>query len=358
MKNSKQIWLITAFILYSPLCLIAQSSIGILPSSQVVSGTAGTLIPLEIKIGDPDAVLSPDNFYGIAFDLNWDNTEYIEYSNLHSAGSWLGPNPLVFIMPSSNNIEAGLSRTVHPGETGNGIVLFCSLKVKEAPLNDITANLTLSNITAVQEDGSPLNLIPTGPSTVTLIGITPVELSSFTAKAINNTIKLAWQTETEVNNYGFDVERLVEDKDWEKIGFVDGHGNSNSQKFYSFIDANLFGGNKFKYRLKQIDVSGAYEYSNIVEVNVDLTTKEYVLYQNYPNPFNPITNIYYELPIEGSVELTVYDVLGNEVFRISEDKSAGYHKVEFDGGEFTTGIYFYKLQTNNFIETKKMILLK
>ncbi|MDY0081885.1 MAG: hypothetical protein RBR74_01765, partial [Ignavibacteriaceae bacterium] len=110
----------------------------------------------------------------------------------------------------------------------------------------------------------------------------PVELSSFTGKInANNSIDLNWMTKTEINNYGFNVERRINEEDWNSIGFVGGHGNSNSPKEYSFTDDDLFaGGSKFQYRLKQIDTDGQFEYSDVVEV--ELVPTKYELSQNYP----------------------------------------------------------------------------
>ncbi len=120
----------------------------------------------------------------------------------------------------------------------------------------------------------------------------PVELTSFSAATIGSTIKLNWQTATEVNNYGFEVERRAlsaERQAWEKIGFVNGNGNSNSPKDYSFVDDKVSSG-KYSYRLKQIDNDGQFEYSKTI--NVDFNgVKKFELSQNYPNPFNPTTTI-------------------------------------------------------------------
>ena len=85
----------------------------------------------------------------------------------------------------------------------------------------------------------------------------------------------------------------------------------------------------------------------------------YSLLQNYPNPFNPTTTIKYQIPELSFVTIKVYDVLGNEIATLAnEEKPVGSYEVEFDGSELTSGIYFYKLQAGDFIETKKMILLK
>jgi len=192
----------------------------------------------------------------------------------------------------------------------------------------------------------------------------PVELTSFTAIKIGSTVKLNWNTATEINNYGFEVERCTpsaERQAWNKIGFVNGNGNSNSPKDYSFDDRNL-SADKYLYRLKQIDNDGQYEYSEIIEVDLGLPTK-YELTQNYPNPFNPSTKIKYSIPNVGSglaqTVLKVYDVLGNEVaILVNEYKPAGSYEVTFDASSLSSGIYFYKLHSGTFFETKKMLLIK
>ena len=144
----------------------------------------------------------------------------------------------------------------------------------------------------------------------------PVELTSFNATVSNNNIKLSWQTATEIKNYGFEIERekLTSNSTsgvWQKIGFVNGNGNSNSIKNYSFIDNGLSDG-KYSYTLKQIDNDGNFEYSKKVEISVTQANK-FNLDQNYPNPFNPSTKIKYSLQNASNVTLTVYDILGNKV---------------------------------------------
>jgi len=85
----------------------------------------------------------------------------------------------------------------------------------------------------------------------------------------------------------------------------------------------------------------------------------HILYQNYPNPFNPKTIINYELGIRNFVSLKIYDVLGNEVAElVNEKQNAGSYSVEFDGSGIASGVYFYRLETNNFSEIKKMIFIK
>jgi len=184
----------------------------------------------------------------------------------------------------------------------------------------------------------------------------PVELSSFTAISKSDQILLEWVTKTETNNYGFEIERKLSGN-WQKIGFVEGNGNSNSTKEYSFTDNKLIGGTKFQYRLKQIDNDGRYEYSAFVEVE-NIPT-EYALYQNYPNPFNPTTKIRYQLPKESKVVIKIYNILGSEVLELlNKNKEPGIYEVEFNASNLSSGTYIYKISADNFVQTKKMILLK
>jgi hypothetical protein len=210
---------------------------------------------------------------------------------------------------------------------------------------------------------------PWGSSAVTINAVNPgnaplpVELTSFIAVPKNNSVILSWKTATETNNYGFEIERKINTKeqtanDWVKISFVSGSGNSNSPKSYSFKDENLYGdGSKFFYRLKQIDNDGKYKYSDIVEVEV--VPEQYDLSQNYPNPFNPVTTIRFSLPVQTQLKINIYNMLGELVKTISEGMyDAGYYQITFDASELSSGTYIYRLESNTFLETKKMMIIK
>ncbi|MFC2103117.1 T9SS type A sorting domain-containing protein [Bacteroidota bacterium] len=103
-------------------------------------------------------------------------------------------------------------------------------------------------------------------------------------------------------------------------------------------------------------------YNYITDVDDEQKTESpgsFQLYQNYPNPFNPITKIKYQIPKLSFVTLKVYDVLGNEIETlVNEQKPPGSYEINFNSSELTSGVYFYKLQANEFISTKKMVLLK
>jgi hypothetical protein len=91
----------------------------------------------------------------------------------------------------------------------------------------------------------------------------------------------------------------------------------------------------------------------------EITPDKYSLSQNYPNPFNPTTRIKFGVPKESNVTLIIYNTLGQEVEKLIDHRlKAGYHEVEFNSSLYASGIYFYRLQTADFVETKKMILLR
>ena len=111
----------------------------------------------------------------------------------------------------------------------------------------------------------------------------PVELTSFTAAANSNTADLKWNTATEVNNYGFEVQRTVNSGSWAKVSFVAGNGTSNVPHNYSYTDKVGTAGT-YSYRLKQIDHNGAFTYSQEVQVTIAVP-KVLALSQNFPDPF-------------------------------------------------------------------------
>lgn len=187
--------------------------------------------------------------------------------------------------------------------------------------------------------------------------VLPVELVTFIATVNKNTVALSWTTATEVNNYGFDIERRAQSVEWGKIGFVQGNGTSNSQKEYSFTDAPQEG-TKFQYRLKQIDNDHKFSYSEIVTIDIG-TPAVYELKQNFPNPFNPQTTITYKLSTEGFVSIKIFDIVGREVASlVNENKKAGSYEITFDGSRLSSGIYFCKMSSETYSSITKMIIMK
>ncbi|MHB8578557.1 MAG: RCC1 domain-containing protein [Ignavibacteriaceae bacterium] len=202
-------------------------------------------------------------------------------------------------------------------------------------------------------------------------GALPVELTIFIAKYSGDKVELQWDTATEENNYGFEVERQKDNGQsmegiWEKIGFVSGSGNSNSPKSYTFVDDNSLNG-KVRYRLKQLDNDGNFEYSAVIEVNADQIPKGFLLSQNFPNPFNPSTQIQFGVSKNTYAMLTIHDILGKKVSTLFKGNAVPgqiYNLIfnrndpSFESGRLASGIYYYKLQTNEKTEVRKMLLLK
>lgn len=226
---------------------------------------------------------------------------------------------------------------------GNGI------DVSVANPRTLTINHSHFSLYVISSEGSPL----------------PVVLSSFTSNVNVRDVKLNWITALEKNNSGFEIMRssLSEKDNWIRVGYIKGTGTKNSPTNYSFEDKKLNTG-KYKYRLKQIDNNGNFEYynlSNTIEIGVP---KNYALSQNYPNPFNPVTKIDFELPLDSRVRIIVYDMLGREVKVVmnSELKQAGYHTVEMNAVTLASGVYVYRMIANangkDNIFTKKMVQIK
>ncbi|HSW55979.1 MAG TPA: T9SS type A sorting domain-containing protein, partial [Ignavibacteriaceae bacterium] len=190
--------------------------------------------------------------------------------------------------------------------------------------------------------------------------IIPVELISFSANLTKDKVELFWQTATETNNAGFEVLRFAQNDNnvWKRIGFVEGFGTTTEPVTYSFIDEDVTTGT-YKYRLKQIDLDGTFEYSNEIVVEVDFKPKEFVLHQNYPNPFNAKTIIKYQIPKEERLRINIYNILGEKILTLYEgEQKAGEFQVILSSDELPSGNYFYSLETISTRQIKKLTIIK
>lgn len=313
-------------------------------------------------------------------------------------GIYSGALLRIWIRTNGSNFNFGLSKNIGGTDPSivwasgnyaynNTILLVCNYEIVSGAANDsvrlwinpdlsgaepipdlvttsVNADGAISNFYIRQLDESPIgNIDAIRIATSWSQAPLPVELSEFSASSMGSSVQLKWRTETEVNNYGFEVERKIYSStsmaatNWEKIGFLIGNGNSNSPKYYVFEDRDINTG-KYFYRLKQIDNDGKFEYSKVIEVKIG-TKNQYNLSQNYPNPFNPITSITYSLAKAGNIKLIVYNLLGQEI-KILENgyKEPGTYTLDFDASQLESGIYIYKLETGSYSQTKKMILLR
>jgi hypothetical protein len=184
-------------------------------------------------------------------------------------------------------------------------------------------------------------------------------LSSFEALARETSVMLTWETASEINNAGFEVERAIDAGAFAPLGFVGGRGTTTDPQVYRFEDRKLpFEAQQLRYRLKQLDFDGGFEYSETV--HADRSGPEVIaLLPNYLNPFNPTTKIRYELPVEAQVRLAVYDISGKEVaVLVDRQQEAGRHQIVWDGAEMASGVYVYVLQTPPSVQRSHMLLLK
>jgi hypothetical protein len=197
---------------------------------------------------------------------------------------------------------------------------------------------------------------------ILIAGIVPVELTSFTASAANESVTLKWETATETNNRGFEVERSIDNFKFAPVGFVAGKGTTIEKSSYTFVDKSITSENYY-YRLKQYDFNGTYSYSDIIEVS-NIHPSSFSISQNYPNPFNPATSIKFGLPVDSKVTITVYNSIGEIVSTpIRNSFPAGTHYINIDAVNLTSGTYIYSISAegsdgSNFLKSNKMILMK
>jgi len=229
--------------------------------------------------------------------------------------------------------------------------------------NSSTNGQDIINAIAMRQGGQTYSIMVDGIRvSTTWDNLVPVELTSFTVSALNNSVTLNWSTASELNNSGFEIQRTVMGNEFVTIGFLNGYGTTTEAKTYSFVDYNIVVGN-YSYRLKQVDFDGTFSYSSELDVVVSSPT-QFELAQNFPNPFNPSTKINFNLTVDSKVSLKVFNILGQEVATlINSNLVAGVNSINFDASELNSGVYLYRLEAigidgSNFVNVKKMILTK
>ncbi len=192
--------------------------------------------------------------------------------------------------------------------------------------------------------------------------VVPVELTAFTTETLNGAVIIKWQTATETNNSGFEIQKSEKPNvngqtEWEKITFVDGRGTTTEVTNYTYNDKVIKPGT-YLYRLKQIDFDGTTTFSSEIEVVIN-GPAEFALMQNYPNPFNPATTIRFTLPVKKDFVIAVYNSIGEKVAEVFKgEMEEGYHEVKFDASNLSSGVYFYRFESTQFVDVKKMVLLR
>jgi len=209
-------------------------------------------------------------------------------------------------------------------------VISFSLVDRGSSSPELTVNSAFVSLTRIMES-SPIAL--------------PVELTSFTAHIIDQHVDLRWRTETELQNYGFDVERSTDLSFWDLIGFVPGSGNSATPRNYHFTDASLPTAEKIHYRLRQRDKDGTEVLSSTVMV--DLSRTELALnLAAFPHPMHSSAVLHLTLPALSRVRLALYDLAGREqILLLDGEELHGRHAVTLSAEHLPAGLYVARLQT-------------
>ncbi len=252
-------------------------------------------------------------------------------------------NQLSFtITTSAHNLQAMVPVNSDSGtliqikQNGNPIS-FTSQTIKGIPYAFFAAST--SSIVAVYSAPGPL----------------PVSLLNLKATASGDDIIVSWQTASESNNRGFEVQRSKDAFNWTPIGFVNGAGQSDTLISYTYTDPDLDPA-IYYYRLRQVDFDGNFTYSPVVSATISNDGK-LALYQNYPNPFIQTTTIRFDLPRDQNVKLSVYDVNGREIkVLVNGFTQSGTHTISVDGSSLSSGLYYYKLTADDGTAVRKMII--
>lgn len=222
-------------------------------------------------------------------------------------------------------------------------------------------------VTITSDD--PVDPVHRVPLHLTVSPVLPIQLGSFSGTATADGVKLAWSTFSEVNNYGFYVERRsATDSLFRTVsGLIPGAGTSLEVHHYTWTDTAVLAG-KYRYRLRQLDLDASETISSEITVTVsgalavtpERAPRVFELRQNYPNPFNPTTTVKFSVAKPEHATVKVYDMLGQEVMVLFNGPAepGRYYGVNFDASALPSGLYFYRIVTESRADVKKMMLLK
>jgi len=260
----------------------------------------------------------------------------------------------------AGNTELRVAYSTNSRATWNGM---SQTTPHTTSLTSLPRTITPTALTPALKLSTPNEYIYCALARTSITNPLPVELTSFTAAVKGKGVELRWSTATEVNNYGFEIEKISKSQthkfsnlSWQKIGFIPGNGTTNAPKEYVFTDNDVRTG-RFVFRLKQLDRDGNFTYSP--EVHAGPVPDMFQLLQNYPNPFNPVTMIRYQLPMNTHVSLIVSDAIGREVAKLVHGiQNAGTYAIMFNAAGLSSGVYFYTLRTDSYVENRKMNVLK
>ncbi len=329
------------------------------PNSVGITSTAGDGIALNSVSGSPAGV----QVYCVdtAPNVSTPPGNLVNLSSSHYFGAFIvgGTTPTYTL---TYNYAA------HPGIT-NESVLDLAKRSNNASTSWVESNATLNNtlktLTLTGQSGTEYILgSESGENPL------PVTLSSFTANIENAYPTLKWSTESELENLGFIIERRdkgalawTEIASYRNESALEGHGTTSETNNYQFVDNTTIAGLTYEYRLSNVDYNGQLTHHEILEiqtpeVNTDLPT-QFSLNEAYPNPFNPTTTISYNLATSSDVKIIVRNINGKSIQEWSfTSQEAGNHAVIWNANDQVSGVYIFQMITENFTDSKKMVLIK
>ncbi len=242
--------------------------------------------------------------------------------------------------PGTNTLTIGTLHFIFTGAVTAGQTL------------QIFSNFTSVSVSTISAAGgyTLTQVGSTGSFTVTNQGALPVELVGFSAEAIDNQVQLKWITASEQNNRGFDIERSKDGITWETIAFIEGTGNTTQTQSYDYRDATPHAGINY-YRLKQIDIDGAYEYSNMVSVNINSDERKLLI---SPNPIQKGHTVNLQINFDDfeTGMITLYDMTGKIVL----EQNIASQNTNLDISRLSKGIYIAALTYNQERMIEKLLI--
>ncbi len=186
----------------------------------------------------------------------------------------------------------------------------------------------------------------------------PVEMIYLQADAVNNSyIKVSWGTDLEINNNGFAVEKSTDGQNWQAVGWVDGNGNSTVRHDYNYNDYEVRAGQRYYYRLKQVDNNGVYQYTGIVSAvltgELTFTVMDFI-----PNPATSTTSLVVTSTTDQQIEVNIYDIIGQKAISGKYQLNKGSNKIEFNVANLAAGTYTAAVSSANETYSKKLVITK
>lgn len=343
-----------------PVALTRDGSLRVsaLPPEQISVSIADTTVRSGARLAIPIKISSLDNVkiynYRIQLDFDGQVLNFIKVDTTETISS-------LWSLPSVTKLDNSITITAFGTEALSGAGKLINLIFDVIGFDGTVSELRFANMSV---SASSVELILQN-GIVFVEGVIPVELSSFSVISDRDQIHLSWTTESELNNYGFEIQRKTSPSlDWQSIGFISGAGTTALPQFYQYTDRKLSPGQYF-YRLKQIDFDGEFAFSALMSAQIS-APERMVLHQNYPNPFNAATVIEYEIPENiNRVTAVIYNILGQPIRRLMDNASleSGVHQLVWDGvddsgNRVASGIYYIQISADDHRLNRKMIFMQ